>query len=272
MRQLVRRALLSACVTGAVGASVVGASGVAGAVPGTSTATASAATLAAYVPPSKPLNYGQSGNAVKSVQARLTALHYYPGPVDGKYGMDLQEAAWAFRETQGLRVTQANNNHPITAAFLKALVHPRAPKVLVPNGGANRVEVNQNIQVLVVYKDNKVNLVAHVSTGGRYYYPCPGGGGTCGPAITPDGNYHALSFMRGWVTVPLGQMYNPTFFIGTAYAIHGDEPVPWYPASHGCVRVWMDIAGFFHNRVTIGGAHATPIYVRGTAPAYPAGN
>jgi lipoprotein-anchoring transpeptidase ErfK/SrfK len=275
MKQSVRRALLGACVTGAVGACVVGVAGVASAVPGASAVASkpsAPATAAAYVPPSKPLNYGQSGAAVKSVQRRLTALHYYPGPVDGKYGMDLQEAAWAFRETQGLRVTQANNNHPITKAFLKALVHPKAPKVLVPKGGANRVEVNQNIQVLVVYKDNKINLVAHVSTGGRYYYPCPGGGGTCGPAITPDGNYHALSYIPGWVTVPLGQMYNPTFFIGYAYAIHGDDPVPWYPASHGCVRVWMDIAQFFHKRVTVGGKHPTPIYVRGTAPAYPASN
>ena len=48
--------------------------------------------------------------------------------------------------------------------------------------------------------------------------------------------------MPGWVTVPLGQMYNPVFFIGTAYAIHGDTYVPLQPVSRGCVRIPMDIA------------------------------
>ena len=57
--------------------------------------------------------------------------------------------------------------------------------------------------------------------------------------------------MAGWVTVPLGEMYNPVFFIGTAYAIHGDTDLPLQPVSHGCVRIPMDIAEIFHA-----GAHA----------------
>jgi lipoprotein-anchoring transpeptidase ErfK/SrfK len=55
--------------------------------------------------------------------------------------------------------------------------------------------------------------------------------------------------MPGWVTVPLGKTYNPVFFIGTAYAIHGDTDVPVNPVPHGCVRVPMDIADFFHKPV-----------------------
>ena len=44
------------------------------------------------------------------------------------------------------------------------------------------------------------------------------------------------------MTVPLGLMYNPVFFIGTAYAIHGenDSSVPFYADSHGCVRIPFD--------------------------------
>ena len=64
--------------------------------------------------------------------------------------------------------------------------------------------------------------------------------------------------MPGWVTVPLGQMYNPVFFIGTAYAIDGDTDVPLQPVSHGCVRIPMDIAAFFHTLVK---APGTPAYV-----------
>jgi hypothetical protein len=53
--------------------------------------------------------------------------------------------------------------------------------------------------------------------------------------------------MPGWVTIPLGEMYNPVFFIGTEYAIHGATDVPLRPASRGCVRIPMNTAGFFHR-------------------------
>jgi len=247
--------------------------GIGAAESGTAGASGTAAASGTYVPPSNPLRYGEAGPAVKSVQRRLAQLHYYPGRVDGVYGPDTQEAAWAFREVQGLRVSVSTEAEPITRAFEKALVHPRQPQVLIRNGPRNRVEINQNIQVLVLYRKGKPVLIAHTSTGGGYYYPCPGDpGATCGPAITPDGSYHALWFYPGWMTVPLGTMYNPVFFIDSAYAIHGDIPVPWYPVSHGCVRLWMDIASWFHNRLSVGGTRPTPIYIRGSAPPYPDSN
>ncbi len=132
-----------------------------------------------------------------------------------------------------------------------ALVDPRAPKALVPHGGTTRIEVNQTDLVLVLWKNNQPELISHVSSGGGYSYCDPGGG--CGNiAHTPDGNYKALSFLPGWVKVPLGEMFNPVFFIGRAYAIHGDTSVPLYAASHGCVRIPMDIANFFHTKFPLG--------------------
>lgn len=283
MRNTVRRWLIGAGAVAAAGAMVYGQAAMAtaaGARSGASTASAKAAattakavTTAAYKPPSKPPQYGQSGAAVRSVQRRLAALHYYPGVIDGKYGPNTREAAWAFREVQGLKVTARNEANPIDKAFLKALVHPKQPYKLVPKGGANRIEINQNIQVLVLYKNNKPNLILHVSPGGRYYYPCPGDpSATCGPADTPDGNYHAIAFIPGDVQVPLGYMYNPVFFIGLAYAIHGGDPDPWYPASHGCVRLPSDVQTWFYKKVSVGGKHPTPIYIRGTARPYPESN
>ncbi len=283
MRQPLRRILAGAgalTVLAVAGCGQVGISGAAGARPAPSAAPtksghalAGASTAAAYKPPSAPLHYGEKGAAVKSVQRRLAQLGYYPGPIDGIFGQDTLEAAWAFREVQGLRVSAASEAEPVTRAFEQALIHPKQPYQLDKNGGPNRIEINQNIQVLVLYRNGKPVLIAHTSTGGSYYYPCPGDpGATCGPAITPDGNFHALWFYPGWLTVPLGTMYNPIFFIDSAYAIHGDIPVPWYPVSHGCVRIWMDIAAFFYQDVSIGGSHPTPVYIRGTAPAYPASN
>ena len=195
---------------------------------------------------------GTRGRAVRLLQRRLAALRYYPGRVDGRFGSDTLEAVWAFQETQGLPPRDA-----VTPAMQRALASPRPPRVLVPHGGRLRVEVSLKDQVLVLYRRNHVALVSHVSTGGGYYFCSPDG---CGKAITPTGDFTTLSFMPGRVTVPLGDMYNPVFFIGTTFAIHGDTDVPLRPASHGCVRIPMDIAGFFHTLVPTPG---TPVYVRG---------
>jgi Putative peptidoglycan binding domain/L,D-transpeptidase catalytic domain len=226
-------------------------------------ASAATAGPAAYKPPSHDLFYGNKGAAVRSVQRRLSQLHYYPGPIDGKYGADLEQAVWAFKEVQGLPMNRWSNS-VITYAFRKALVHPKAPRVLIRHGQAKRIEINLHVQVLVLYRNHKPALILHVSSGGN----CLVDQG-CG-WITPDGNYSALSFDPGWVHVPLGEMFNPVFFIGTAYAIHGDVPVPWYPDSHGCVRIWMDAAAWFHRDVTVNpDGHGTPVYIRGTAPYSP---
>ncbi len=244
-------------ITGVLGAAVWGSAMTAGAP---AQAARTTAESAAYVPPSHDLFYGDKGPAVRSVQLRLTQLHYYPGPIDGVYGEDTEQAVWAFKEVQGLPMN-AYSNSVITYGFRRALVHPKNPYVLIKHGPADRIEINQTREILVLYRDNRPRVILHVSTGGN----CLIDQG-CG-WITPDGNYTALYYDPGWVTVPLGEMYNPVFFIGTAYAIHGDIPVPWYPDSHGCVRIWMDAAAWFHDDVNVnpdGGG--TPIYIRGTAP------
>ena len=198
------------------------------------------------------LQPGMSGAKVKALQQRLAALKYYPGKIDGHFGTNTLEAVWAFYEVQGL--TPRNY---VSSAMKRALAHPRAPRKLVRHPGANRIEISLSREVLVLYRNNKVQLISHVSSGGHYYFCSPGGG--CGYAVTPTGNFRTRVFMRGWVHVPLGEMYNPVFFIGTAYAIHGDTYVPLAPVSHGCVRIPMDIAAFFHKLVKVPGE---PVYIR----------
>ena len=199
----------------------------------------------------RALQPGMTGAKVKALQQRLAALKYYPGAIDGKFGTSTLEAVWAFYEVQGL-----TPHNYVSSAMKRALAHPRAPKVLVRRGGANRIEISLSREILVLYRNNQVQLISHVSSGGHYYFCNPGGG--CGYAVTPTGNFRTRVFMRGWVHVPLGEMYNPVFFIGTVYAIHGSTSVPLAPASHGCVRIPMDIAAFFHNMVKTPG---TPVYV-----------
>jgi len=200
-----------------------------------------ALTAPAYTPSARTLEEGMSGSDVKALQQRLAALKYYPGAINGTFGADTLEAVWAFQEVNGLSVDGVVG--PITK---RALVHPRAFRSNDPRQDATRIEVNLNMRVLALFVNHKLALLSHVSSGGGYYY-CSSGG--CAYAITPTGNYRTTVYMPGWVTVPLGEMYNPVFFISTVYAIHGDTDVPVDPVSHGCIRIPMDIAAFFHNLV-----------------------
>jgi len=213
--------------------------------------------------PGGVLRPGMRGAAVRRLQQRLAQLHYYPGPVSGHFGIDTLEAVWAFKEVQGLPTSAAPDD--VGPDMQRALAEPRAPGVLVPGGGRLRIEVDLAREVLVLYRHGQIDLISHVSAGGGYYYPCPGGG-TCGPAITPDGNFRAHWFAGGWLRVPLGRMYNAVFFIGSSFAIHGDVPIPLRPASHGCVRVPVDVARFLYSRIRISQPGGTPIYIRGHAP------
>ena len=132
MRQSVRRWMFGAGTLAVVAVAAFGQPGMAGAAQVAAGHDGQAAAASGYTPPSKPLYYGQHGAAVRSVQQRLAQLHYYPGPIDGKYGQDLLHAAWAFREVQGLRMNATTAAQPISSAFEHALVHPKGPWVLVP--------------------------------------------------------------------------------------------------------------------------------------------
>lgn len=222
-----------------------------GATPSHEAAGAAQPSASPSPAPLPVLRPGMRGQAVKLLQRRLAALKYYPGRVNGRFGHNTLEAVWAFQETQGL-----HPRNSVNAEMQQALASPRPPKVLVRHGGRTRIEVSLKNQVLVLYKRNHVALVSHVSTAGGYYFCSPNG---CGNAVTPTGDFTTLSYMPGWVSAPLGQLYNPVFFIGTLYAIHGDIHVPLRPRSHGCVRIPDDIAAFFHTLIPTPG---TPVYIR----------
>lgn len=246
----------AACLT-VVAATPMALTGTARAAPAAPTVTtaqvATARTAApVYVAPTRMLRYGMRGSDVKALQQRLAALKYSPGPIDGLFGSGTREAVWAFQEVQRLSVDGIVG--PITG---RALVYPRAYPARYPNGGALRVEVNLTTRVLVVYQNNRVALISHISAGGGYLYRSGSGWAR---AITPTGRFRTTVYMPGWIRVPLGVMYNPVFFIGTVYAIHGEwnYNVPLNPVSHGCVRIPYNIAVFFHNMVKTPG---TPVYV-----------
>ena len=87
----------------------------------------------------------------------------------------------------------------------------------------DHIEVSKPLQVLFVVRGGRVILVSHVSTGAT--------------GNTPAGRWHVYSKVPGWL--PDG-MFDSSFFL-RGFAIHGYPTVPFYPGSHGCVRVplWL---------------------------------
>jgi lipoprotein-anchoring transpeptidase ErfK/SrfK len=218
------------------------------AAPATASAVTPASPVTAGVHPT--LHYGDHGAAVKLLQQRLTALHYDPGRIDGKYGLNTRFAVWALQKVDHL--TPSSTVGPKTWA---ALDHPRVLKPLVPKGGKSRAEVDIKHQLLYIYRNGRLVLISHISSGSDTYYYS---GGRREKAHTPRGNFRVYRKAGGWETSPLGRLYKADYFHG-GYAIHGEPEVPLYPASHGCVRTPMHTADIVAGLLTIG----TPVYVRG---------
>jgi peptidoglycan hydrolase-like protein with peptidoglycan-binding domain len=204
------------------------------------------------------LQRGDKGPAVAALQRRLTELHLDPGPADGAFGLATFYAVEGFQKLAGMGAD--GRVGPEVAA---ALANPPAVTPLVPNGGATRVEVDLKRQLLFLYKDGKIRLISHVSTGSGKKY-CVAG--DCNnTAITPVGSFRFAWRYRGWRESRLGKLYNPVYFTSSGVAVHGALSVPTYPASHGCVRIPMHIAEYFPSLVDRG----DPVYVTDGRPVGP---
>jgi lipoprotein-anchoring transpeptidase ErfK/SrfK len=100
--------------------------------------------------------------------------------------------------------------------------------------------------VLYVVRGGQVALIVPVSTAGIAGY------------FTPVGRFAIYRKVTGFDPSPLGTLFDPMYFTG-GYAIHGNPTVPPYPASHGCVRVPMWMAGYLYST----NAYGETVYVYG---------
>lgn len=195
------------------------------------------------------LGPGDHGDDVRALQERLKALRFDPGPLDGAYQPDTVNAVRAFRMAYGLGMSAYTG-----PAVRRELAHPHRVRPLVRHGARSRAEVDLRRRILIVWHRGRVRLVTHVSTGsGRRYCVAH----RCATARTPRGGFHVRRKIRGWRHSRLGWMYRPSYFTG-GYAIHGSLTVPARPASHGCVRVEMDLADEVARLLPVG----LPVYVR----------
>jgi len=164
------------------------------------------------------LSVGMTSPAVAELARQLAALHYAVPSLSSTFSYDFVESVWAFQKVQGLDRTGA-----VDARFWTKLDNPRVPEARYSDP-PDHIEVDKTRQVLYIVRDGKITLISPVATAGIAGY------------YTPEGKFAIYRKVTGWDHSPLGVLYDPMYFVG-GYAIHGGDPVPAYPASHGCVRV-----------------------------------
>lgn len=194
----------------------------------------------------------QRNDAIRIYEQRLKDLRFDPGDIDGKFDQNTRYAVEAVQKLAGLPRTGR-----IDAATRATIGAFKYPKPLVANGEADRVEIDLDRQVLIVWTQWQITLMTTTSTGnGRHF--CGGDDG-CQYAVTPPGRFTFTWHANGWKKGKLGRLWNPYYFNG-GIAVHGYSSVPTEPASHGCARIPMDIATYFATLVHKG----EPVYVVGT--------
>jgi hypothetical protein len=158
--------------------------------------------------------FGTKSLFVDYVQQRLQRLHFYM-PQTGVWDTGTQWAVNAYH-----RLLDRGYSTVLDRKTLNDLVAGKGRFVVrYPNQGRH-VEGNLGKQVAALIKGSKVYWIFPISSGKpstptilgsfRIYNRVPG--------YLPDGMYYSDFFIRG-------------------YALHGYDPSPDYPASHGCMRL-----------------------------------
>jgi peptidoglycan hydrolase-like protein with peptidoglycan-binding domain len=192
---------------------------------------------------------GSKGQSVRLLQSELNALHYAV-PLNGDFDEATEHALIAYRKMVGLeRVSLAGKQVFELLKHGVGAFHVRYPQ------DGRHVEADLTRQVL-----------AEIEPGGHVYaiYPISSGKPST-PTVIGHFNVYEKTFGEN-----SDGMVDSNYFI-RGYAIHGYHEVPTYPASHGCLRVWIPSAPAIYGWVRLG----TPVdvyYENGGGSTHPRGN
>lgn len=172
---------------------------------------------------------GSRGPFVRLVQQRLAALHVYI-PQTGVFDQGTGLALDAYHRLLRWGTYQRLDRRTIT----DLLAGVGAFKVRFPGHGRH-AEGNLALQLLALTDGSRVQEIYPISSG---------------KPSTPTilGDFHVYSKVPGYL--PDG-MFDSNFFI-RGYAIHGYDPAPDYPASHGCMRLPIVDAPSVYGWLAIG--------------------
>jgi hypothetical protein len=176
-------------------------------------------------------SFGATGRFVQLIQGRLKLLHFYI-PQTGVYDNGTGLAIDAYHRLRGWGTSQSLDSATIAGLLDEVgTFHVRYP------GDGKHAEGSLGNQLLAL------------AYGGHVYqiYPI-----SSGKPSTPTVLGHFNVYRKDPYYLPDG-MYFSSFFYG-GYAIHGYDPAPDYPASHGCMRVPIPDAVSIYNWLDMGDA------------------
>lgn len=178
---------------------------------------------------SERVHPGSTGRYVQLVQQRLRALHIYV-PQSGVWDLHTELAVDAYH-----RLIHRGHSESLDQTTLKNLLDGNGRfHVRFPHQGSH-AEGDLSTQLLALVDYSQVREIFPISSGKpstptilgshRIYYRVPG--------YLPDGMYYSSFFIAG-------------------YAVHGYDPAPDYPASHGCMRLPITDAITVYDWLAIG--------------------
>jgi len=163
------------------------------------------------------------------VQQRLLALHFYM-PQSGVWDLQTELAIEAYHRLLG-----RGTSSTLDPATLKALLNGQGKFVVRFPQNGRHAEGDLSLQLIALIDGSKVQDIYPISSG---------------KPSTPTilGNYRIYQRTPGYL--PDGMYYSDFFIRG--YAIHGYDPAPDYPASHGCMRLPISDAISAFNWLALG--------------------
>src|SRR5947209_4558784 len=173
--------------------------------------------------------FGSRGPFVQLIQQRLAALHFWI-PQTGVYDSGTGLAIDAYH-----RLLHWGTSQTLDGRTISYLLNGFGEfKLHFPSHGRH-AEGNLSLQLLALADGSHIERIYPISSG---------------KPSTPTvlGDFHVYSKVPGYL--PDG-MYFSNFFIG-GYAIHGFNPAPDFPASHGCMRVPIQDATSIYGWLQIG--------------------
>jgi L,D-transpeptidase catalytic domain len=175
------------------------------------------------------VSFGSTGLFVGLIQQRLAALHFYI-PQTGVYDTGTGLAVDAYH-----RLMHSGTSQTLDSRTISFLLDGYGQFPVRFPGNGRHAEGNLSLQLLALVDGSHVVAIYPISSG---------------KPSTPTilGNFRVYSRVPGYL--PDG-MYFSNFFI-RGYAIHGYNPAPDYPASHGCMRLPIVDAISVFNWLSIG--------------------
>ena len=184
----------------------------------------------------------KDGKSIYAAEKMLSARGYWISKVDRVWDSSTYHAVTAFQKVEGRK-----RNGRLTVGEINAIRRSKRPEPVYR--GVAHIEVDLKRQVLFLVNDNDViTHILPVSTGnGKPYYQ----DGKRHIAYTPRGIFKITRQIKVIRRAPLGTLYHPNYFY-QGVAIHGSGSIPFYPASHGCIRIPRFASKGLSNLVSVG--------------------